>query len=101
MEHIMQNNIPPGYKVLAGSERTPFAQASYVGPVDPNERIEVSVYLRAPSTSNLAAIIEQVQRQGKPLSRAEYAASQSATSEDLAQVEEFAHTHHLAIVQTD
>ena len=96
-------NIPPqGYKKLAGSERKSLANARQIGPVDPNERIEVSVYLRAPAPGDLANNIrEQIQHQGKPLTRAEYAASQHAAPEDLAKVEEFAREHDLTIVETD
>jgi kumamolisin len=98
----MSNTPPAGYNPLPGSERKPLVNARAVGPVDPNERIEVSVYLRAPSTGHLADRIgEQVQHPGRRLSREEYSASQSATPDDIAKVEEFAREHDLTIVETD
>src|SRR6266852_4743572 len=98
----MANTPPQGYKQLTGSERKPLPNSRPVGPVDPNEPVEVAVYLRAPATSNLAnTISEQVQQQGRPLSREEYSASQSAASDDVAKVEEFARKHDLTIVETD
>jgi kumamolisin len=98
----MANTPPQGYMKLSGSERAPLANARSVGPVDPNEPVEVSVYLRAPSTSNLAnKISEQVQRQGQSLSRAEYVANYSAAPDDLAKVQAFAREYDLTVVETD
>jgi kumamolisin len=98
----MPNTPPQGYKRLSGSEREPLPNSRPVGPIDPNELVEVTVYLRAPSTGNLAdKISEQVQHQGRPLSREEYIASQSAAPDDLAKVEEFARNNDLTIVETD
>ncbi len=98
----MANAVPQGYKKLSGSEREPLPNSRPVGPVDPNEPLEVTVYLRAPATSNLAnKISEQVQRQGRPMSRQEYIATQSASSDDLAKVEDFARKNDLTIVETD
>jgi len=96
-------NIPPqGYTQLTGSEREPLPNSRPIGPVDPNETVEVTVYLRAPSTGNLTNTIrEQVQHQGRHLSREEYIASQSADPDDVAKVVEFARTHDLTIVETD
>ena len=50
----MANASPQGYKRLAGSERQLPAHARQIGPVDPHERIEVSVYLRDPAPSSPA-----------------------------------------------
>ncbi len=96
-------NLPPqGFTRLAGSERKPPANARQIGPVDPNERIEVSVYLRDPATSNPAGnISEDVQNPGPRMTRAEYTATHSAAPEDLAKVETFAREHHLTVVETD
>src|SRR5260370_12593638 len=97
----MVNTPPQGYKQLTGSEREPLPNSRRVGPVDPNEPVEVTVYLRAPATSNLAnKISEQVQHQGRPMSRQEYSASQSASPDDAANVEEFARKHDLTIPET-
>jgi kumamolisin len=98
----MANTPPQGYMRLTGSEREPVPNSRPAGPVDPNEPVEVTVYLRAPATSNLAnTISEQVQHQGRPLSREEYIASQSAAPDDVAKVVEFARKNDLTIVETD
>ncbi|HKV60050.1 MAG TPA: S53 family peptidase [Ktedonobacteraceae bacterium] len=98
----MTDTPPQGYKKLPGSEREPLPGASPVGPVDPNEHIEVTVYLRFPPTSNLAGTIsEQAQKKRPPLSREEYNASLSAAPEDVAKVEQFAAAHNLTVVSTD
>src|SRR5260221_1545118 len=101
-EHHMANTPPQGYKELPRSERKPLPNSRPVGPVDPNEPVEVTVYLRAPATSNLAnTISEQVQQQGRPMSRQEYSASQSASPDDVAKVEEFARKNSLTVVEKD
>src|SRR5579863_1544727 len=98
----MANTPPQGYKMIAGSERAPLPGAHAVGPVDPNESIEITVYLRAPAASNLAdRINEQTQQQSPPLTREEYIATQSASPEDIAKVEQFARAHNLTVVMTD
>src|SRR5260370_13607483 len=98
----MTDTPPEGYKKLSGSEREPLPGAQPVGPVDPNETIEVTVYLRPPATSNLAdTISEQAQKKRPPLTREEYNATQSAAPEDVAKVEQFALDHNLSVVSTD
>ncbi len=96
------NTASQGYKILSGSERKPLPNSRPVGPVNPGEQVEVTVYLRAPATSNLTNnISEQVQRQGRPMSRQEYIATQSASPDDLAKVEDFARKKGLTVVETD
>src|SRR5260370_247383 len=98
----MANTQPQGYKRLTGREREPLPNSRRIGPVDPKVPVEVTVYLRAPATSNLAnKISEQGQHQGRPMSRQEYSASQSASPDDVANVEEFARKHDLTIAETD
>jgi len=98
----MTDTSPQGYKKLPGSERDPLPGASPVGPVDPNEQIEVTVYLRFPPTSNLSGTIsEQAQKKRPPLSREEYNAVLSAAPEDVAKVEQFATAHNLTVVSSD
>ncbi len=98
----MASQPPPGFKRLAGSERKLPAQAHLMGPVDPNERIEVSVYLRDPSASNPAGDINaHAQQPGPRMTREEYIASHSASPADLAKVEAFAREHNLTVVETD
>jgi kumamolisin len=98
----MANTPPRGYTKLSGSEREPLPNSRPVGPVDPNEEVEVTLYLRAPSSSNLAKTInEQVQHESRHLSREEYRASHSADPDDVAKVVKFAREHDLTIVETD
>jgi kumamolisin len=98
----MANTPPQGYTKLSGSEREPLANARPTGPVDSNEHVEVTVYLRAPAASNLAnKISEQIQQKRPPLTREEYNATQSATPEDVAKVEQFAREQNLTVVSTD
>ncbi len=93
---------PQGYERLSGSEKKPLPNSRLVGPVDPNETVEVTVYLRTPTTSNLANTInEQVQRHGRHLSREEYAANHSASPDDIAKVVDFAGKNNLTVVEKD
>jgi kumamolisin len=96
-------DVPPkGYKALPGSERTPLANARPVGPADPNERVEVTVYLRSPAPNDLSnRMREQIEQKRPPLTREEYRATQSASPEDLAKVEQFAREHNLTVISTD
>jgi kumamolisin len=88
-------NVPPqGFTRLTGSERQLPANARQIGPVDPQEHIEISVYLRDPAAS-------QTPQAGRRLSRAEYRSAHQATPDDLAKVEAFAHQHHLTVVEKD
>ena len=96
------NTPPRGFERLSGSERKPLPNSRLVGPVDPNESVEVTVYLRRPSTSNLTNIInEQIQHHGRHLSREEFAASHSASADDIAKVVDFAGKNDLTVVETD
>lgn len=96
------NTPPQGYTRLTGSEREPLANARPVGPVDPNEQMEVTVYLRGPATSDLdSAISEQLQKKRPHLTRDEYKAAHSASADDMAKVEQFARDHGLTIVKSD
>ena len=90
-------NPPQGYKEIAGSERHPLANARRVAPVDPNEHIEVSVYLKGPATSNLG----QIASQGHRLTREEYNKSHHASQDDIAKIEQFARDNNLTIVNTN
>ncbi len=98
----MANASPQGYKRLAGSERQLPANARQIGPVDPHEPIEVSVYLRDPAPSSpVGNISEHAQNPGPRMTRAEYIAAHSATPDDMAKVETFANEHQLTVVEKD
>lgn len=88
----MANVPPPGFMRLTGSERQLPANTRQIGPVDPEEQIEISVYLRDPAES-------EKPQPGKRLSRAEYSNIHQAAPDDLAKVEAFAHQHHLTVVE--
>jgi kumamolisin len=98
----MALNPPYGYKILAGSEREPLPGARPVGPVDPDQRVEVTVYLTNPAAGSLGDTISaQVEQRRPPLSRKEFRAAHSADPADVAKVEQFAHAHQLSVVETD
>ena len=99
---MANNNPPQGYSRLLGSERNPPIQGQSVGPVDPNERIEISVYLRDPAQSALAGNVQDyAQQPGAKASREEYIAAHSASPDDIAKVEQFARKHQLSVVAVD
>lgn len=93
---------PRGFTPLAGSERQLPEKARFVGPVDPQERIEVSIYLRSPSSETIAGDInEHARHPGQRMTREEFWAKHSASADDIAKVEQFAHDHHLDVVEVD
>lgn len=92
------SNIPPrGYKAIEGSARSLPTHVRRVGPVDPQEHVEVSVYLKAPGADDLTQIVNQ----GGRLSREEYLKRFGASPVDLARVRAFAQDHGLTVVQED
>jgi kumamolisin len=98
----MQGNPPAGFIRLAGSERNLPANAQPLGPVDPNEHIEVSVYLRSPSPESMAGdSSSHAQLPGQRITREEYVARHSASPDDVAKVEAFARQHHLTVVSIE
>lgn len=98
----MTDTPPQGFERLSGSEKKPLPNARLIGPVDPNESVEITVYLRRPATSDLTNTInEQVQQHGRHLSREEYAAKHSASPDDIAKVVDFARKNKLTVVETD
>src|SRR6185437_6578601 len=85
-----------GRRELPGSHRNPVAGARHIGPVDPKEVIEVSLYLRDPAG--------QIAPEGgvpPRLSREEYAIQHSAAPDDIDQVKQFALAHALTVVEVD
>lgn len=93
----MVKKAPRGYKALAGSERKPLAHARPVGPIDPNEQIEVTVYLRTPAADKLSKMVSE----GRQLSREDLADKHSADPDDMDKVEQFAIHHHLDVIEKD
>jgi kumamolisin len=94
-------NVPPpqGFTRLVGSERQLPANARQIGPVNPDENIEISVYLRDPAADNPQN--QQPQQPAPRLSRAEYISTHQAAPGDMAKVEAFANQHQLTVVEAD
>lgn len=98
----MTNTSPQGFTRLPGSERNLPANARQIRPVDAQQQIDVSVYLRDPSTSSPAHDSNAyAQQPGQRMSREEYMVQHSADPADLAEIERFAQQYHLGIVETD
>ena len=94
----MSQSAPQAVVPVPGSERKPlvevFPEARDVGPVAPDEQVEVSVYLTPPAS--LASL-----QPGERLTREEYDARARASAADLAEVERFAHEQGLAVLEAD
>ena len=91
---------------IPGSERQPVEGARAIGPARPDERIEVTLRLRArtPVAHALSANgagDDTHPGQRKYLSREEFAASHGADTADLGAVAGFAKAHGLAVVESD
>jgi kumamolisin len=89
---------------ITGSERTPLAGAHAAGAADPQERMEVTLLLRRRGEDELAARIGRVARGDAglpPMTRADFAANHGARADDIAAVERFAASQHLAVVAKD
>ncbi len=69
--------------------------ADALGPVDADERVEVSVVIKP-----RRPLAELEARLDQPMSREEFAASYGADPEQLAKVAEFARAHHLRVVES-
>lgn len=94
------------YVALPGSEREPAPGAQVVGPVDPNEQIEVTIRLRArASASDLAAQAAAMGAQPLEdrtyLTPEQYAALYGADQADVDKVVAFARVAGLTVVGTD
>jgi kumamolisin len=69
--------------------------ADVLGPVDPDERVEVSVILKP-----RRPLAELEARLDRPMSREEFASSYGADPDDLARVEAFARSYGLEVVES-
>ncbi|HEY0756242.1 MAG TPA: S53 family peptidase [Ktedonobacteraceae bacterium] len=98
----MANTPPHGFTRLSGSERTLPAHARWIEPVDPHQRIEVSVYLRDPAAGeDSGSLSSQAAEPGSQISRADYIARHSASAADVTQIEKFAHEHQLHVTEVN
>jgi kumamolisin len=99
---------PKSRTAVSGSQRAMLPNAKAVGPVDPNERIEITIMVRprvaagdAKSRSiNAISLSERLPENREYLSREDFANQRGADAEDLAKIENFAHEHNLTVVQT-
>jgi kumamolisin len=88
---------------LQGSERTPLPGAVKIGPADPKERIQVTLFLRRGSSPKqfplpaLTGKLPPAQRQH--LSRAQFAATHGARLADVNKVRSFAAEYGLKVVE--
>ncbi len=89
---------------LTGSHRPPMPKSKLIGPVHPEERVEVTVRLRprAPlsAAEQAASIAARSPKKRRYLTREQLADAHGATAEDVARVEAFAKAHKLAVVET-
>lgn len=93
--------MPQNRVELKGSARKAFAGARRVGPADPNQRIQVTIFLRRGGAKPFPPIDEQGARPVRDrtyLSREEFASSYGARTEDLAAVRKFAEQYGLEVV---
>jgi kumamolisin len=86
--------------VIPGSERTPLPGARSLGAAHPQERLEVTVQVRARTApaQDAAALGDQHPGARRYLTHEEYAATHGADPKDLDKVEAFAKHYHLAVV---
>jgi len=96
----MKKNI-----TLPGSNRRPLPGAKVVGPVDPDQRIEITLQVRRQPGANLDLTVNNIASQPladrKYLTRAELASQAGADPADIAKIDFFAHDHDLTVVQAD
>src|SRR5215472_16036695 len=96
--------IPVGFRALANSERRKAPGAARVGPSDPKEKFSVTIRVRpragGSALPDLDTIAATPRRERKGLSREEFAASYGAAQADLDQVNEFAKSHGLTVVES-
>ena len=97
--------IPPDYRPIEGSERKPTPGARIVGPVEPNEKMSVTIVLRrrldGPPTPDIDSFSTIPLGRRRRLPPDEFAAKYGASADDIYQVTEFAKANGLTIVETD
>lgn len=91
---------------IKGSERVPLPRAHITGPIDPNERILVTVIVRRPrSGKELTSLVKEIGAQKLKermhLSWDEFTAAHGADPEDLKKIEYFAQEHDLDVVEVN
>ena len=94
----------PRYVPVVGSERDPVEGARRIGPASPDERVEITVVVRA-RESSAEATAEQVSSrppaERRYLTREDYARQMGADPADLERVAEFAGEYGLEVLWSD
>jgi len=88
--------------VLKGSERQPVKGARSLGKADPAERLEVTVLLRHRAADVLRDRVKEVHRasgRSEHIKREDFAQQFGADPSDIQEVEKFASSHGLTVVQ--
>jgi kumamolisin len=89
---------------LPGSHRDAVPGSNVIGPAHPHQRIEVTLRLRPraviPPGVRSAATDTRPTGKRRYLTREQLAADHGAAADDIAKVVAFAHSHHLAVVET-
>ena len=90
--------------IIRGSEKAPFADAKSVGPVDADQRIEVTVSLRPKQPlqdlTSSSAFDDTLPQNRTYLSRAELNAHYGADPQDIARITAFAQANGLLVIET-
>jgi kumamolisin len=86
---------------LPNSKRTPLPGAHPVGPVDPDERLEVTIRVRSRAKTALPELIARRAESGKggPMTREQFEKTHGADPADLKKVVQFAKQHKLTVVE--
>jgi kumamolisin len=89
--------------VLPGSERTVLAGSRKIGPCDPQEQIQVTVFLRRGSSPKLFPDVKKLGKllpaQRRDLSRAQFASRHGVRPADIKKVRAFATQNKLKVVE--
>ena len=87
---------------IAGSEKKPLAGARVSGTIDPDERIEITVLVRArrPAGARFRQTISAARTARKYFTREEWDSAHGSDPADLLAVEEYAHQHGLDVVHS-
>ena len=91
--------------ILPGSERAPQRGARSLGPTQPDQRLEITVRLRAPGGAAAAHAQDAAQAadvaRRRYLSREEFARMHGASAADVDVIKRFAQDHQLVVVSVD
>ncbi|GGC66572.1 S53 family peptidase [Undibacterium terreum] len=93
------------HTIVAGSERKPMRGAHSLGPVQPDQQVEITIRLRDKSgsqtTGTHATSADTHPAARGYMTREEFAAAHGASASDIAAIKAFAELHQLVLVATD